>query len=335
MTLLRSCGILAVMVLIGASGAAAQSQAEVLRLEGDVSPIHDPTMIREGDTFHVFATNRFQGKHTPQFCSTDLRQWKFCGNVFDGVPRWALNWVPGAQGMWAPDASYVNGEYRLYYSISTFGSTQSVIGLTTNKTLNPESPDYEWKDQGFVVGSSHWNDWNAIDPNFAVDENGDHWLSWGSFWSGIKMRKLDKATGKLSSEDTTMYSLANRRPAQPPAIEAPVVVRHGGSYYLFVSIDRCCRGADSTYKIVVGRSDKITGPYTDRNGKPMTEGGGTLVLDGSEAWRGPGGQHVLLGDPKGDLLIFHSYNAETGRPFLQVSTLTWDEAGWPGAGRLP
>jgi arabinan endo-1,5-alpha-L-arabinosidase len=110
-------------------------------------------------------------------------------------------------------------------------------------------------------------------------------------------------------------------------------VRKHGYYYLFVSFDRCCRGKDSTYKIVVGRASKITGPYMDRDGKPMMEGGGTLVLEGNEAWKGPGHQAVLL-EEKRDLLVFHSYRSDTGRPTLQISTMTWNE-GWPRAGALP
>lgn len=313
----------------------AQSQPEVFALEGDVSPVHDPTLIREGDNYYAFATNKFAQKDVPMFCSPDLHQWKFCGNVFDGVPAWALKEIPGARGIWAPDIKLVRGEFRLYYSVSTFGSNQSVIGLTTNKTLNPSSPDYKWIDQGLVFASTKQDDFNAIDPNLAVDANGDMWMSFGSFWSGIKMRKLDVRTGKLSSDDTALYSLASRpRTAELKAeIEAPFIVRNGNYYYLFVSYDRCCRGAQSTYKIMVGRSDKITGPYLDKTGKPMMDGGATLLLEGNGRWRGPGGQSVVQ-DPKGDLLVFHSYDGTTGRSFLQISTMVW-ESGWPRAGALP
>ena len=185
--------------------------------------------------------------------------------------------------IWALPINNVGGEFRLYYSVSTFGSNQSVIGLTTNKTLNPSSPDYKWIDQGLVFASTKQDDFNAIDPNLAVDANGDMWMSFGSFWSGIKMRKLDVRTGKLSSDDTALYSLASRpRTAELKAeIEAPFIVRNGNYYYLFVSYDRCCRGAQSTYKIMVGRSDKITGPYLDKTGKPMMDGGATLLLEGN------------------------------------------------------
>ncbi len=309
-----------------------QAQPEVLQLEGDISPIHDPCIIREGDTYTVFATNRFAGKLLPMFCSQDLRNWKFCGHVFEDVPEWARQEVPGARGIWAPDVAYVRGEYRLYYSVSTFGSNHSVIGLATNKTLDPNSPEYRWVDEGRVIGSTREHDWNAIDPNLVVDADGGMWLAFGSFWGGIKMRRLDPETGKLSSEDTRLYSLASRRPLQPPAIESPSIVRRDGYYYLFVSFDLCCRGKDSTYNIRVGRSDSIRGPYRDRDGRRMTSGGGTLLMEGTAAWRGPGGQSVQL-DPKADLLVFHAYHGTTGSPVLQISTLVW-ENGWPRVGEL-
>ena len=310
-----------------------QKQPEVLHLEGDVSPIHDPAIIRQGDTYYVFASNRFAQKLVPIFCSQDLDRWKFCGHVFDEIPQWGLKAIAGSRGIWAPDISYVNGRYRLYYAVSTFGSNHSVIGLVTNKTLDPKSAGYRWVDEGPVIGSTEQDDWNAIDPNFFRDANGDNWLVLGSFWGGIKLRKLDAPTGKLSREDTTLYSLASRQPLPTPAIEAPFIVRHDDFYYLFVSFDLCCRGKDSTYKIMVGRANKVTGPYLDREGNSMMTGGGTLLLEGTAAWRGPAGQSVLL-TSESDLLVFHSYNGTTGKPALQISTIVW-ENGWPRVGMLP
>jgi len=324
-----------ILFLAGAQSPARsqKTQPEVLKLEGDISPIHDPAISREGNTYYVFATNRFAGKLVPIFCSQDLHQWKFCGHVFDSVPEWALREIPGARGIWAPDISYFNGKYHLYYSVSTFGSNHSTIGLITNQTLNPGSPNYRWVDEGEVVSSRREDEWNAIDPNTGVDANGGIWLAMGSFWGGIKMRKLDPKTGKLSQEDATLYSLASRRPLEPSAIEAPSIVRHKKYYYLFVSFDLCCRGKDSSYKIMVGRSNKITGPYFDRDGKALMAGGGTLLMAGTDAWRGPGGQSVLLMSGS-DLLVFHSYNSVTGKPALQISTIGW-ENGWPRVGVLP
>lgn len=325
--------LMATLGLAARLGAASETgRPERLALEGDVSPVHDPAIIRQAGRYHLFATNRFAGKLLPMFCSPDRRRWTLCGNVFDEVPAWALAEVPGARGIWAPDVSYFRGRYHLYYSVSTFGKNRSVIGLATNATLDPASPAYRWVDEGKVVGSAPEDDWNAIDPNLALDEQGRPWLAWGSFWGGIKLARVDPDTGKLMGGGSEIHALASRRPLKPPAIEAPFIVFRGGYYYLFASFDFCCRGADSSYKVVVGRARTITGPYRDKEGTPMMEGGGSLLLEGSEAWRGPGHPAVLL-DRDEDLLVFHAYDARTGRPTLQISTMVWED-GWPRPARL-
>ena len=182
-------------------------------------------------------------------------------------------------------------------------------------------------DQGAVIASNTGDDWNAIDPDVVLDEHDQPWLAFGSFWSGIKLRKLDQSTGKLSSQDQTLYSLASR--PTPGAIEAPNIIRKNDYYYLFVSFDFCCRGKDSTYNIRVGRARRLTGPYIDRSRKPMMEGGGTLVVAGAGRWAGPGHSAVLQ-EKNGDYLIYHAYDIEwRGVSTLRISTLRWDSEGWP------
>jgi arabinan endo-1,5-alpha-L-arabinosidase len=223
--------------------------------------------------------------------------------------------------------SYFNGKYHLYYSVSTFGSNHSSIGLATNETLDPASEKYRWIDQGKVIGSNPSDDWNAIDPDLVLDEKNQPWLAFGSFWGGIKLRKLDQATGKLSTQDQTLYSLARRPP--PGAIEAADIIRKNDYCYLFVSFDFCCRGKDSTYNIRVGRSRNLTGPYVDRSGKPMMEGGGTLVVAGAGRWAGPG-HCAVLQEKDGDWLVYHAYDTEwRGVSTLRISSLRWDAEGWP------
>src|SRR5690606_1821910 len=138
-----------------------------------------------------------------------------------------------------------------------FGRNRSVIGLATNKTLDSASDEYEWVDEGLVVESVASDDYNCIDPNLILDADGVPWLAFGSFWSGIKMRRLDHETGKPSEEDTTLYSLARRR-VNSGSVEAPFIIRKGDFYYMFVSFDFCCRGTDSTYHVTVGRSESVT-----------------------------------------------------------------------------
>ena len=328
-------------VLAATAVLAAQAAPEVLVLEGDLAPVHDPAVIKQGETYYVFSTGGGRGAQgiIPIRTSNDLRRWKLSGYVFGALPEWARREIPLARNAWAPDISRFNGRFHLYYSVSSFGSRNSAIGLATTPTLDRSSPEYHWTDQGMVLRSQEdRDDWNAIDPNVFVEDDRTVWLAWGSFWDGIKMRRLDAATGKLSEFDPTMYALS-RRPRTPPingSVEAPFIVKRDDSYYLFVSFDFCCRGPDSTYKVVVGRSHAVTGPYVDRAGIPMAEGGGSIVIEAtSPAWRGPGHQAVLQEGGR-DYLFFHAYfGAGRGRgSALQISTLHW-ENGWPRAGTLP
>jgi arabinan endo-1,5-alpha-L-arabinosidase len=312
---------------------------DVLPLEGDISPVHDPVVIKEQGTYYVFCTGGRNGQGViPIRTSSDMRIWKASGFVFESLPSWAGTEIPMARNAWAPDISFFNGKYHLYYSVSSFGSRNSAIGLATSPTLDAGSPSYRWTDEGMVIRSyQDKDDWNAIDPNLVLD--GDTaWLAWGSFWGGIKMRRIDRATGKLSAADTTLHSLSSRSREQPigGSVEAPFIVRHDDYWYLFVSFDRCCRGAQSTYNVVVGRSREVTGPYVDKRGKAMSEGGGSLVIEATTpVWRGPGHQAILTDGGK-DYMFFHAYFGEgRGRgSALQISTLVW-EGGWPKAGALP
>lgn len=313
-----------------------------LPLSGDYALTHDPSMARENGTYYVFATTSSPEEgQLPIRCSTDLMAWKRCGHVFDEIPGWIRLASPKTETLWAPDISYFEGKFHLYYAYSLFGVNTSGIGLATNETLDPHSPRYHWNDEGLVLKSTIEDNFNAIDPNIVFDGNGVPWLSFGSFWGGIKMRRIDAVTGKLSASDQATYSLAARMPPAdapaahrdlPPnwqAIEAPFIVRHGGYYYLFVSFDLCCRGTASTYRTMVGRSRHVTGPYVDAKGKPMSQGGGTELLTANRRWLGPGGAS-LLPRPEGNLIVFHAYDAVTGKPALQISTMTWQD-GWPRA----
>jgi len=310
-----------------------QVPADAATLQGDIN-VHDPSMIKQGNSYYLFSTGDSQGITNQGNIqirkSSDLINWQFVGTVFRSTPEWiitALGLRP--RSLWAPDISYFNGKYYLYYVGSHFGTNKSVIGLATNITLDPTSPNYRWVDQGQVIRSTSSDYWNAIDPCLSFDTDNKPWLSFGSFWDGIKMRRLDAGTGKLSSADSTLYSLASRGGG---AIEAPSIIRRKNYYYLFVSFDFCCRRASSTYKIMVGRAMSITGPYADSHGRRMDQGGGDLILAGYDRYRGPGGQSVYL-DGSIYRLVHHYYDAlDNGTHKLQIRNLAWTDDDWPVAG---
>src|SRR5262249_2325884 len=157
------------------------------------------------------------------------------------------------------------------------------------------------------------------DPNVLLYPPDRPAMTFGSFWSGIKMVFLDARTGK-PVPDAPVYSLA-RRPS-PDAIEAPFLFHRGRYYYLFVSFALCCRGVNSTYNLRAGRAERVTGPYVDREGKALMEGGGTHLLATQGSVIGPG-HCAVLHDKRGDLLVHHFYDGEEhGTPTLQVRPLT-------------
>nr|WP_235946080.1 glycoside hydrolase family 43 protein [Saccharibacillus alkalitolerans] len=292
-----------------------RSYAAHWELSGDVG-VHDPTIIKEGSSWYVFST----GPGIQVLRSDDGANFYRVPQIFLNAPSWWKTHVPNQNPMdvWAPDVKSYNGKVWLYYSVSTFGKNVSAIGLASASSVGAGS----WKDEGMVLATNGTQDYNAIDPELVIDANGDPWLAFGSFWSGLKLTKLDKNTMKPTG---SLYSIA-RRTINDGAIEAPSITYRNGYYYLFASVDKCCSGVNSTYKIVYGRSKNITGPYVDKNGVSLMNNGGTVLDSGNARWKGPGGQDVY----NSNLIVRHAYDAEDGgNPKLLISDLIWDSGGWP------
>ncbi len=318
----RSYIILATFIFIQSN---AQSQTNI--------SVHDPVIIRQDSTYYIFCT----GPGISMWSSTNMKNWKKENPVFDKSPQWILEALPGFKGfMWAPDISYHNSMYYMYYAASAFAKNTSVIGLAINKTLNTSSKDYKWEDEGKIIQSVPNRDlWNAIDPNEADDEQGNHWLVFGSFWHGIKLVKLSNDLKSVAQPEQWYTVAARPRNAVLPdsvpgdgAIEAPFIFKKDKYYYLFVSFDYCCRGEKITYKIMVGRSDKIEGPYADKDGVPMNLGGGSLVAEGDKNWYGVGHNSVATFNNI-DYIVFHGYDAfDNGKSKLIIEKLDWIN-NWP------
>jgi arabinan endo-1,5-alpha-L-arabinosidase len=296
--------------------------------------VHDPVMAKEGDTYYVFST----GPGITFYSSKDMKNWTPEGRVFKGQPVWAKQAAPTFDDhIWAPDIQFHNGQYYLYYSVSGFGKNTSGIGVTVNKTLNPRSPDYRWEDKGMVLQSvPNRDDWNAIDPNVIEDSKGNAWMAFGSFWSGLKMVKLNKEWTGLA-EPQEWHAIASRtngvsgsgEKAGVGEIEAPYIFKKGDYYYQFASFGLCCKKADSTYHLVVGRSKEVTGPYVDKNGVDMMKGGGSLLIAGDKDWKGLGHNSAYTFDGE-DYLVLHAY--ETADKYLQklkIMEMKFDATGWP------
>jgi arabinan endo-1,5-alpha-L-arabinosidase len=321
--------------LTQASSAAGASQAAAgTGAPADYVFVHDPSMAKEGGTYYLFSTGDPAGTigngNIQIRTSTDLRHWTYTGPVFATQPAWITAELGSIPNLWAPDISYFGGLWHLYYAGSSFGSNNSVIGLATTPTLDPHSPRYHWTDDGQVFRTSTSDDYNAIDPSLVSTPSGDKYLVFGSYWSGIKLFQIDPSTGKPASASPTIYSLA-QRPA-PDALEGAGITYHDGYYYLFVSFDQCCAGISSTYRIMVGRSQSVTGPYLDPAGTDMMNSGGMEIQGSDEGMIGPGSSSIFT-DGGQSYLVYHYYDAfDNGDPWVQVRPLLWTSSGWPVTG---
>lgn len=310
----------------GGSGGTAGGSSELpplatLDLTGALET-HDSTVIEVDGQFTLLHT----GPGLVVKTSSDLLTWSEAGSAFAENPAWIAETLPDVTSLWAPDVSFHAGLYHLYYAASTFGTGRSCIGHATATTLEPPT---RWSDHGAVICSDlggNEDDWDAIDPSAFTAPDGARWLVFGSFSSGIKLIPLD-AAGRAGE---ALYALAER-PVER-AIQAPFLFYRAPYYYLFVSFDWCCRGVSSTYNLRVGRSRDLQGPYVDREGVALLDGGGTLLLAGDERWRGVGANTILSTGGR-DYNVYHSYDANAaGRSTLRIAELGWDAADWPISG---
>lgn len=296
----------------------APAEPQQLPLSGDLS-LFDPSAIFDSERYWVVST----GAGMPVRVSADLTDFELLGNAVAGLPEWAAVEVPAAGNYWSPDIAFFGGRYHLYYALASNTPRQACIGHATAAQLGIGAD--VWTDDGApLVCTQQESDWFAIDPSVLVDEDGSVWLLIGSAGTGLKLFALEPS-GELSAAEPTVVAA---RPDEG-ILQASAITRKGDFYYLFTSFDVCCRGADSNRSIRYGRSRSKWGPYVDRTGAPLLEGGGSTLLESASRWRGPGSNDVLH---RGDrsYSFYFAYDAENeGRTSLRISTLVWDADGWP------
>ena len=303
-------------------------------LTGDLGA-HDPsTIVEDNGSYYLFTT----GSGIPCKVSTDLHHWTDNGIVVSDPPAWAATAVPDhdpGNWNWAPDVAYFNGKYHVYYSISSWGTIDSAIGLMTSPSLS--SPT--WTDGGKVAQSdaagytapeTDTTAFNCIDPAILVDDDDSVWMIFGSYSSGIIVTEINPATGlRMNPGSFEVSLLANNTGNRGwgSSIEGAFAYKHDGMYYLFVNYGGCCSGVDSTYNIRVGRSTSVTGPYFDKNGVDMRDGGGTMLLESSGRFVGPG-HPGIFNDGETEWFSYHYYTWDLWSE-LGLTRISWDDDGWP------
>ena len=259
----------------------------------------DPSVIRVQDgSFYLYCTEDI--RNMPIYHSTDLVHWKYVTTAFTNETR--PNFEPKG-GLWAPDINYINGKYVLYYSMSVWGGIETCgIGVAVS-----DSPTGPFTDKGALFRSNTIGVTNSIDQ-FYFEDNGKKYLFWGSF-CGIYGIELED-DGLAVKADAEKVRIAGKltKTFDSQGTEGTCIFKRGKYYYCFGSTGNCCEGANSTYHVVVGRSENLFGPYVNKKGQSMFDNYYELVLQGNSTFAGPGHQAEIITDDNGvDWLIYHSY----------------------------
>ena len=299
--------------------------------------VHDPDMLKDtAGTFWLYGTHNTLASSPDGVTFSAVG----AGDISPDFGWWAGENTTGTNGrtdIWAPDVVYVNGMYYQYYAVPIYNTpavvdtnqSAAVIALATSS-----SPNGPWTDAGKVISSCGtasgcMTTFNAIDPASYIDTAGHWWLTFGSWHDGIHVLQLDPSTGLRLASNTTLFNIAQRTAGEEGSFIFPYSAGGAQYFYYFASINVCCQGVNSTYRIIVGRSTSPTGPFYDRGGLDLMSGGGTILLSTHGTIYGPGGQGVLLVGPQ-PVLIYHYYDGTNGgTPTLGLSDLAFDSDGWP------
>lgn len=272
----------------------------------------DPTVIQAEDgTFYLYAT----AHNVSIMKSSNLVDWEAAGTAFTNETR--PDFVPKA-GIWAPDINKIGDKYVMYYAMSVWGGEWDCgIGCAV-----ADSPAGPFTDCGKMFNSKEIGVRNSIDP-FYIEDGGRKYLFWGSFHEIFWV--------ELSGDGLSVK--AGCKPVQVAgnAFEGVYILKKGGKYYMFASVGSCCAGASSTYTTVVGRSDSLFGPYTDKAGRPMLQNHYEVLIHGNEVFAGTGHNAEIVTDDSGkDWILYHAFDrsaVEVGRMLL-LDRVMWKKS-WP------
>ena len=286
----------------------------------------DPTVIRTEEGFYLYATQT-NSYWIPIYFSKDLVNWEFKRSAFRNATKPKPDVLPGGGAFWAPEIRYINGKYVLYFSWAKWGDGS----ISYTAVATSDSPVGDFLNAKPLLITDDFGS-NCIDQ-FYYEEDGKKYMFVGSF-NGIYVTELtdDGLSVKRGADGKPVL----KKQVCGRAFEGTNIYKKGKYYYLFASINNCCpnNGMDSKYKVVVGRSENLLGPYVDRKGKDMLDNSWELVLEGDgETFFGPGHNSIIIPDDAGtDWMIYHSYvkeNGAVGGRLGMLDRIVWSADGWP------
>lgn len=361
-----------------------QSPEEIVEVEYSRVSVHDPSVVYDNGMYYIF------GSHMAWAKSPDLKNWEtFSMNINSEYNKlFGKEWEeycytqnnPNLNGnLWAPDVIYNKKmeKYCMYMSVNGSDYNSAIVLLTADQIegpyeyvgpvvfsgFNTESHPVEKTDVYKVLGegadltryqTTMNTKLNAIDPCVTYDKDGNLWMSFGSWFGGIYMMKLDEETG-LRDYSTTYETVPNESDAYyghklaggfTVSGEGPYIIEKDGYYYLFLSYGGLV--AEGGYQMRVFRSEAITGPYVDEAGNSavysknvnnLFENVG-LRLMGSYDWSGnreirvaQGHNSAFVGEDGEIYLVYHTRFAEGKNGVkeaheVRVQQLAVNQEGW-------
>ncbi|MDP4275158.1 MAG: family 43 glycosylhydrolase [Bacteroidota bacterium] len=274
----------------------------------------DPTVIRSNDgCYYLYATEDIH--NVPILKSKNLVNWTKVGTVFTDATR--PDFVAGG-GIWAPDIEFINGQYVLYYAMSVWGG-EWTCGVGVAIAHSPSGP---FVNKGKLFISSEVGVQNSIDPCY-IEDNGIKYLIWGSF-HGIYAIELTEDGLQLKPGSKPVQIVGT-------AYEGSYVFKRGEYYYYFGSTGTCCEGANSTYRVVYGRSQSLLGPYLNKKGEDLMNNKYEVLIGPNTSFVGNGHDSQIVKDDAGnDWMFYHGWIKSTGQGrYLMLSQINWDNLGWP------
>lgn len=245
----------------------------------------DPCIIKEGDTFFIYATiDPWGGEELAVFSTKD----------FLSFERHHLNWPTkkactsadsNNSMVWAPSVrKAANGKYYLYVSVGSeiwAGVSDSPLGPWENAK----------EDQSPLISSKDYPSVHTIDADCFIDEDGQAYLYWGS---GFNWKNGVCMAARLNP-DMISFQEEPIAVTPPDYFEAPYMIKRFGKYYLMYSSGKAI---DASYQVGYAVANSPLGPFETGTNSPILETSADSVTYGP-------GHHSVFNENGQDYILYH------------------------------
>ncbi len=282
----------------------------------------DPSIVRVGDDYYC-VNSTFE--YFPAIVishSRDLVHWQQIGHVFSKSEDLDLTHFWDGMGIWAPDISYHNGEFYIFYCL---------VQLKKDRSYNVRG-NYMVKSKSIMGGWSkpvQLTDYGN-DPSHFVDTDGQHYMLFAAGipqGNGTRIVKLNNDCTKIIEGPFWMETEGKKA-----APEGPHLLKKDGYYYLTMAASG---GLFNGHHMLLARSKSVYGPFENSPNNPYLtqknpdaenfhQGHGKIFSTQNGEWFTMVlSQRRLKGEIKGKPMGISPLGRETS-----LIRLAWDDKGW-------